>query len=730
MNFEKFFKLISFAAVFFGFLSLWVSGTFSVVESAVFLAVMIAAWLLEGSRWLISEKIGTALIVTALPASYLAYKFGFFTSYGPETVVAGILARMILALSAIKLLQNKSDRDWIFLYLMSFFEVLLAAGLSISLLYLTSFLVYLLIMVCAVIAFEMRKTSREVGVKVQSEQRTGAEAFDAKPFTLKVRKLPVTAVVLIAFIALLATPLFFMLPRVGGAGMGSYQNTLSTSTGFSDSVKLGGIGRLQQNDAVVMRVRLEGAASPENGLYFRGVALDTFDNRTWSRSKTGQKEQFVPGERDLIQLDYASGKENLLVQTIYLEPLDTPVLFSVPRTVAIQGNFPALYKDVYGAITFQQNNDRTSYKVLSDTNLPAAGTLRADNQAYSIESANYLQLPGRYDGRIAELAAAVAGPGRNRYDKALAIESYLRNSFGYTLELRSGGSEPVADFLFNVKQGHCEYFASAMAVMLRTQGIATRIVNGFHAGEYNDAAGIYVVRQRHAHAWVEVYFPKENVWVPFDPTPAAEDADPASGIFSQAGKYLEALDALWIQYFVAFDNQGQRSLARTFRTGFIDYQAKTSAYLSRGQAVASEWWKDLRGENGSVASLAASGYAAGMAAAASAIILLLFWLYRRGTHLRLWQRMLTRFRNEANVSIVDFYERMLRILAEKGIVRESYQTPLEFAWTLGSSEAVNITEKYNQVRFGERNINQADAEAIRKWLANLQEGEIAICKEI
>ena len=146
MNFEKFFRSISYAAVFCGFLSLWVTGTFSLVETAAFMGVIVAAWFLEGSRWLISEKIGTALIVLALPASYLAFKAGLFHLYGSEAVIAGVLARMILALSAIKLLQKKSDRDWIFLYLMSFFEVLLAAGLSISLLYLSSFLLYLLVM--------------------------------------------------------------------------------------------------------------------------------------------------------------------------------------------------------------------------------------------------------------------------------------------------------------------------------------------------------------------------------------------------------------------------------------------------------------------------------------------------------------------------------------------------------------------------------------------------------
>src|SRR5262245_19841210 len=140
MNFEKFFRLVSYAAVFCGFLALWVSGTFGVFSTALFAGLMIAAWRLEGSRWQISERLGTVLIVFALPAFFFAWKFQVIVFGGSEAAVAGVLARMILSLATVKLLQKKSDRDWIFLYLMAFFEVLLAAGLSISAMYLVTFL--------------------------------------------------------------------------------------------------------------------------------------------------------------------------------------------------------------------------------------------------------------------------------------------------------------------------------------------------------------------------------------------------------------------------------------------------------------------------------------------------------------------------------------------------------------------------------------------------------------
>ena len=198
MNFETFFRLISYATVFCGFLSLWVSGSFGVIVPAIFLSVMLASWFLEDTRWQISEKVGTGLIVLALPAFIIAWRFQWFSVYEIDTEIAGLLARLILALSAVKLLQQKSARDWVFLYLMSFFEVMLAAGLSISGLYLLTFLIYLLVMVCAIIALEIRKAAISVSRGPSSAE---APSINAR---LPAGRLPVISFVLIIFISILA----------------------------------------------------------------------------------------------------------------------------------------------------------------------------------------------------------------------------------------------------------------------------------------------------------------------------------------------------------------------------------------------------------------------------------------------------------------------------------------------------------------------------------------------
>ena len=696
---------------------MWVSGTFGLFGTGAFIIAMIAAWFLEGSRWQISERLGTALIVLALPAFYIAWKYGFFQFADAGTMVAGLLGRLILSLSAIKILQLKSDRDWIFLYLMAFFEVLLAAGLSISALYFGSFILYVFVMVCTIIVFEIRKTG---GSTLKAADTDGGISLRTEPAALPARRLPGTAAVLIVFIIVLAVPLFFMLPRVGGAGIGGSQGGVSTSTGFSDTVRLGGIGSIQQNDAVVMRVRLDDGAAAA-GLKWRGVALDTFDNKSWSRKKGVAREPRVRSDRDIIQIDYAAGRDALTVQTIYLEPLDAPVLFGLPRMIGVQGNFPVLFKDRYDSVSFNRVGERISYKVLSDRSLPDARALRTDRSVYPEEIDGYLQLPDDLDHRIIELADQVTASARNRFDAAEAMESYLQNNFGYTLEMKASGDQPLADFLFNVREGHCEYFATAMAVMLRTQGIATRVVNGFSQGEYNETADVWVVRQKNAHSWVEVYFPGEDVWVPFDPTPFAGQVAGGSsaGFTAQFGKYLEALETFWIQYFVAFDNQEQRSLFTSVRRGFADYQSKTSGMMEGITEQVTEWWQEVRGDKGMETSFAAMGRGILYLIAAALGLLLIMWLYRKVVKLKVWQRLWDRFFGRRHGSIVEFYERMVRVLAEKGFAREPHQTPLEFAYAVGMPEAVKVTESYNRVRFGERGLSADESREIESWLEDI-----------
>ena len=715
MNFEKLFRILSYATVFCGFFALWIAGAFEIAGAIIFIGTMAAAWFIEESKFQISERVGTLLIVLAVPIYYGLWRIGYFTFVSQEALLPGILARLILSLSAIKLLQRKSDRDWIFLYIMAFFQVLLAAGLSISALYLFAFIMFVFFMVASIILFEMRKTDRSVSEGATVKRETGGSRLKLPG----IGRIPATSVILIAAIVALAAPIFFLIPRVGGAGLGSDPGGLTSRAGFSDKVQLGGSGRIQQSDQVVMRVRLEGNDATGN-LKWRGIALDTFDGQVWSRSRPNSREPRTKGEREIIQVDYATGRESLLLQTVYLEPLDTPVLFAAPRAVGVQGNFPMLMRDGYGSIYFQGQGQRVSYKVLSDTSLPGAGQLRLDRGRYPVQFNPYLQLPSSLDPRIERLTSSLTANAHSKYDAAAVVENYLQTQFGYTLEQKAGGNDPLSDFLFNVREGHCEYFATAMALMLRTQGIATRVVTGFQQGEYNETADVFVVRQLNAHAWVEVYFPGEEVWVPFDPTPAAGQGLQAAsdGLMGRYTKYLEALEMFWIQYFVAFDNQEQKTLLTSVKKSFADYQNKTSSYLETFQILVAEWWKDVKGENGFETRAAAVAYAI------AGLLLLLIFVFafwfggKRILRLAVWSRIRLRLGRGQNPTIIEFYDRMIRHLGERGLVREPHQTPLEFAAATKLPEALMLTQKYNSVRFGGAQLSIAEREQIENWLGS------------
>lgn len=722
MNFDRFFKFISYAVVFCGFLTLWVSGSFGFIITFLFISALIAASFLENTRWQLSERFGTALIFVIVPLFYAGWKYRFFGTN--ETAVAGILSLLILGLSVIKLFQKKADRDWLFLYLMAFFQVLLAAALSISPLYLASLILYLFVTVLAIVGFEIRKSARAV------DKNSGKKIFETNinlnktPF----RKLPAMSLTLMFIIAAIAAPMFFMLPRVGGAGFGANQGGVKGLTGFSSSVKLGEIGRIQESDEVVMRVQVEGDASePFGGIRWRGVVLDTFDNKNWSQSKALPTYPYVKTENGVFQVGFSSGKRAATIQTIYLEPLDTDVLFALSNPVRVQGNFPVLKKDAYGGISAVDNKfERLSYKVNSDRWTPDIQALKADNTVYLAEDVkDYLQIPDMFDDRIGNLASQISKDKKNRFDKAKAIEEYLQTQFGYTLEQKAGGDEPLSDFLFNIREGHCEYFATAMVMMLRTQGIAARIVNGFQRGEYNETAEMYVVKQKNAHSWVEVYFPREKAWITFDPTPSAGQnlTTNTAGVFGFAQQYLDALEALWIQYFVSYDNQEQRSLFRSMKSGMTDVQFKTSEWFNEYQEKFREWWKNVRGEKGLQASAWAIAYAVGYFIALIAGIWLLHRFYLRLKKLELWRRLIEWWTRKTQRSIVEFYERMERVLASRGFRRESHQTPLEFAFALKMPEAVSITEKYNRVRFGEKDLSGDESREIENWLKTLEKNE-------
>jgi len=621
-------------------------------------------------------------------------------------------------LAAVKLLQRKADRDWFFLYLISFFEVLLAAGLSASPTFMATLAIYLLCVLTTIVAFEIQKARSKVpATQTRLLVPTDTGVFRKfplrfwRPRYLETRRLPFVSGGLLFLIIVLALPFFLIAPRTTSSALKRGGGGLSGVIGFSDNVTLGEIGQLKRNDEVVMHVRIEDAlAPPTANLRWRGVALDQFTGRGWIKSIEARRFEDKTDDRGFFKLGTTEDVTRLTAQTFFLEPIDTPVIFGAPRILAVQGGLPFVRVDAEGSIqTRPHDQEKVVYKVYSDTAVPPAAVLRSDQFDYLVSGARYLQLPGNLDPRIAELAKGIVteAGARTGYDEARAIESYLRDNYQYTLDLKAGGPDPLSDFLFHVRSGHCEYFSTAMTVMLRTRGIASRVVNGFLPGEFNDASGAYTVRQSDAHSWVEVYFPKTNSWVTFDPTPSVgRAARVRTGLAAQLSKYSEALELMWFQYVVGYDKQGQRSLANSLRKDLLDLRRDSVNGLDRARSAFPFVIQPI------IFSLL------GLTAMIALVLLArrirqLGW--RHG--LRVWQTG-----TQSESSRVEFYERMIALLEKQGLKRESYQTPLEFASAIGLNEARALTNTYNRVRFGAEKLSAAEQKQIESLLSQIERG--------
>ena len=691
-------------------LALVLAGGLNPLLALVFLGVMIGSWLLENTKWQLPERYGLGIVLLSIPLFYIDWHYQKALGEPAERLGVTALAHLIVFLSAVKLLQVKKDRDWVFLYLISFFEMLLAAGLSFSPVFLGTLTLYLLCGLSAVTAFEIQKARRsipyaETRLLVPPDSRVFNKSGPRSWFSTEAARLPFVAVGLLLLIFVLAMPLFLIAPRSGAAALTRSGGGLSNFIGFSENVTLGQIGTLKRDDGVVMRVRIEDSQLPRDPRW-RGVALDEFTGTGWKKSNQARQIEQVTERGGFFQFGTTEALHRLTTQTFFLEPLESPVLFAAPRIVALQGDLPFVRVDQEGSVQSRRHDfERLIYKVMSDTTEPRVDLLRNDIRPLSISYYRYLQLPENLDPRIDRLATQIIleANASNRYDAAKAIESYLQRQYGYSLEMKASGPDPLADFLFNVRTGHCEYFATAMTVLLRTHGIAARVVNGFLPGEYNETAGAYTVRQSDAHSWVEVYFPETRAWVTFDPTPPAGRTEPVrTGITAQLQKYAEALELLWFQYVVGYDKQEQRSLAMSLHNQVFDYTRTISNVLATLQRYLTS--------NVITAAI-------GILGLALLVVLAIF-----GKRILPWTRT-GRVRSEIEgrtYSRVQFYERLVSLLEQRGLERDKHLTPLEFANSLKSNEAMLITRAYNRVRYGSEKLSATERKEIEKALFILE----------
>ena len=674
------------------------------------------AVLYKGYRWLhghpteLSHRAATWCLVAYLaffPADALFISRFFVGGASNPPLFALLLAvvHFLILAMLVRFYSASNDRDAVFLGMLSFAAILASAILTVDTLFLILFFTFLLFGVSAFIGMELRRgavgaVSPSANVHLEKDRQLN-------------RALSLAALSVAVGAILLGSVLFFFFPRFSAGYLGRVSFSPSLMTGFTDNVELGQIGEIKKNSTVVMRVQT-GKPIGYDLLRWRGIALTKFDGKRWSSTATNL-QRLHPSENGWIytpeseQKTDASGQE--IRYTVFLEPIATDAIFVPGRALSLQGNFSGEGGNSFGALrrnyilrdsTETLKNPFRNYAAIryaGFSRLPVATTvkLRGASRKYPEEiSATYLQIPP-LDPRVPALAREITRGAQTPFDRAVRIENYLRSRFTYTLNLTGKpGDDPLAHFLFETRAGHCEYFASAMAIMLRTLGIPSREVNGFLPGEYNDLGGDYIVRASDAHSWVEVYFPDIG-WQVFDPTPAGADSE--SRFLSRLGLYIDWMEITWNEWVIGYDFVHQLTLAQNLQRSSKNWRDAAREWFEGKQRAGKKWLKSWQFQHGTL----------GYLLPAMLVLLLVALRYNVPgevfRRLRLFLQIRGRKAARSDPQLASrLYGELLRMLARRGLTRTETQTPLEFAAAVHSPQLApavqEFTQLYAHARFG------------------------------
>lgn len=659
-----------------GFVTLASTGKLDFI-SVVFTstALLCRVYLFVAGKQVRIEDRWTSYLGIAYILIYLADFFFISANFVTATV------HLVLFGMIVKLFSVQRERDHVYLAVLAFLEVLSAAVLTVDTVFLVAFGVFTLTALVTFITMEMRRSALAATNLAAASSRT-PRRWDR--FELAVSK---TCLAISLGIAVFGTGIFFLLPRLsyGYLSKLTQQNTLVS--GFSDNVTLGQIGRIQQSSEVALHIKLDGDSSGGYQFKLRGTTLVNFDGKRWTNP---------PHTIELLQLaategfDFARGprrtaapllqtakssRRHLIRYRVMMEPLGTNVVFLISRPEGLTGRFRELAVDADNTVQ-NLDNGRTAaeYGGYSDISEPTPQELRDRAGTLPAEiPERYLQVP-RLDPRIAHLAHQVADPEPTPYLKAAALERYLSSRYAYTLELGSEAApDPLANFLFERRRGHCEYFASSLAIMLRQLGTPTRIVTGFRGGEYNSVSGSYIIRASDAHSWVEAYIPGAG-WTAFDPTPSSGPIVITG--WRRAELYIDAMREFWREWIINYDVRHQETLAVSAlaksRNSLDDLRRWSSARYDRLM----RWARHTN------AALERDPQKAGKQAILLTAALLFVLNLRRLITLLRRLRIARNPRTAPQPAASIWYERMLRRASRRGYRRTPAQTPMEFATSI------------------------------------------------
>ena len=514
------------------------------------------------------------------------------------------------------------------------------------------------------------------------------------------------------------------------------------ATGFTENVKLGDIGEVMESHELVMEVQaLNGvtgqpispadlAAAVGDEPLFRGAVLEYYTAGSWKKGEYDWRESY--GMNGTIRLN------------VTMQPLKSAVLFYTGNFMGAQGftSPESIYFDLESCALEREDSSDMSTPYSYAVSVTPPGTqvnpraLEWWNRMLRLNRIpeQFRRLLPTPTERLSQLAQQVldrSNPRGSPGSEATArvLEAFLRDSgeFSYTLDLSVDDPtiDPVEDFVFNRKQGHCEYFASALALMLRGVGIPSRLISGFKGAEYNASSGQLEVRALHAHAWVEGFV--DGSWVTFDPTPGERDAEVASKAKDAVPDLVDKTRSAWFQG-MSYNKSQQDELVYAPLRNLGDSIKTNLAGLMQGNLPLLEHLKDL--------SATPSRWLSGEGGTVAAFLLLTLsgaiWLVR--VLLKRWKGW-TRERELAQrrAITVEFYARLLSVLQRFGLADIPTLTPREFAnraeeqfqsrFRTASITGMTLTlvESFYAVRFGDQPLSADQLQEVEHQLVLLEQ---------
>jgi transglutaminase-like putative cysteine protease len=691
-------------------------------------------------RYALSRPVANALALLTVALLYYEYRLD-------DTQLIRSLGHWLVYLQLIKYALPKTAEDDWFLFLLGLMQVLIGAVVSQSDRIGLWLFAWAMLAIWVLGQFFLQREAGRLQPRADPVGPALLRPGATDPYS-GLLDLPYV----VATIRVLATTLalggliFLTLPRQAGAtrpqpGGQSAQHL----TGFDEEVALGQFGEILENDTVVMTVEFTDMAGktvpPRGEPLWRGVTMIRYERGRWRRQ---------PRYTSQIYVAFPAGKfpPGLIRQKIKLEANDSPTLFAIrpirstePGESGIR--VPPVLNPVDG--TLQRPDNRVGsfdYVVISD---PDRDGIQAGENPPDLAHSDYLlSISEALKARLRPIALPVVasvtqeGPDGTRA-RAEALERFLRESgqFHYTLRMEPVDPrlDPVEDFLVNRKEGHCEYFASALALLLRSIDIPTRMVNGFKGGDWNDITQTLNVRQKHAHSWVEAYIglgeQNRPIWITLDPTPGDQRDQSVAKVGGIAASFRPLTDSIrhiWVFYIIGYDGERQSRLLYTPMRQMINWVKEK--YVELGRLVQRGFAVLFRFENiGAFISI--RGFVVTFLAGC-----LLIGVTKLS--IRLGRRIIRWFRGPAEDSTsltagILFYRRLTQLLSQLELERTPAETQGEFASRAarllagrGQPEQSvaevphQVVEAFYRVRFGHLELEPASLEELDARLDALE----------